>query len=182
MELHELASLAPKTLCVTDASENLSQVVRAWGEFQILPSASTVGQIEREIHIFQPDIIVVFGCRSIIPKKLLSKVPFFNLHLALLPRSRGPAPHIWSLIEGEGIGVTLHSMDKGIDTGAIIAQQPVKISLKSHTLNSAFELLLANAMLLLSLNMSDMLSGRATTLVQSGLGSSHNLQDQAVIQ
>ncbi|HET6279927.1 MAG TPA: formyltransferase family protein, partial [Polyangia bacterium] len=44
-----------------------------------------------------------------------------NLHPALLPYNRGQYPNVWSIIEGTPSGTTLHYIDEGIDTGAIIA-------------------------------------------------------------
>ena len=53
----------------------------------------------------------------------------FNVHAALLPRNRGPNPVQWALIHGEDkTGVTLHVMDNGIDSGAIVDQKSIAIS------------------------------------------------------
>lgn len=52
----------------------------------------------------------------------------FNIHAALLPRNRGPNPIQWALIhDDEASGVTLHRLDDGLDTGAIVAQIAVPI-------------------------------------------------------
>ena len=62
-------------------------------------------------HIFKEDFINIF------PKGLI------NLHFAPLPKYRGCMPVSWSIINGEEThGVTIHYIDKGIDTGDIIAQ------------------------------------------------------------
>lgn len=52
-----------------------------------------------------------------------------NLHPALLPKNGGCFPTMWSIIEGDReTGYTLHRIDKGVDTGPIIAQTVVEIS------------------------------------------------------
>lgn len=52
-----------------------------------------------------------------------------NLHPALLPKNGGCFPTMWSIIEGDKeTGYTLHRIDKGVDTGPIIAQTVVEIS------------------------------------------------------
>lgn len=52
----------------------------------------------------------------------------FNVHMALLPRNRGPNPVQWALIHGDQMsGVTLHVMDEGFDSGHIIDQESVDI-------------------------------------------------------
>jgi hypothetical protein len=43
-----------------------------------------------------------------------------NLHMGLLPRFRGMNSLEWSLFHKQKIGITLHYIDTGIDTGAII--------------------------------------------------------------
>lgn len=50
-----------------------------------------------------------------------------NLHPALLPYNRGQYPNVWSLVEETPAGVTLHYLDRGIDTGDIIAQKQVAV-------------------------------------------------------
>ena len=50
-----------------------------------------------------------------------------NLHPSFLPYNRGSNPDIWSIVEGTPAGVTLHYIDKGVDTGDIIAQKQVTV-------------------------------------------------------
>jgi methionyl-tRNA formyltransferase len=51
-----------------------------------------------------------------------------NLHPALLPAHRGPAPLFWMLRAGDATaGVTIHQMDATLDAGAIVAQAPVPL-------------------------------------------------------
>jgi methionyl-tRNA formyltransferase len=46
-----------------------------------------------------------------------------NLHNAPLPRYRGMRPINWALLNSESShGVTIHEIDEGVDTGAIISQ------------------------------------------------------------
>lgn len=52
----------------------------------------------------------------------------FNVHAALLPQYRGAAPINWAIINGETqTGVTTFFLDKDIDTGRIILQEPFGI-------------------------------------------------------
>lgn len=50
-----------------------------------------------------------------------------NLHTSYLPYNRGANPNVWSIIEGTPAGVTLHEIDAGVDTGAILAQDTVDV-------------------------------------------------------
>jgi methionyl-tRNA formyltransferase len=53
-----------------------------------------------------------------------------NCHPSYLPYGRGSMPNIWSIIQTDSTlcGVTIHKMDKGIDTGNILAQKYVDVS------------------------------------------------------
>ena len=51
-----------------------------------------------------------------------------NFHPALLPINRGWFPHVHSIIDGSPLGVTLHRIDEGADTGPVWAQKEVKLS------------------------------------------------------
>lgn len=54
-----------------------------------------------------------------------------NIHGSLLPKYRGRSPHIWSIINNEKkTGITTHLIDNGCDTGKIIFQKEIKISIK----------------------------------------------------
>jgi methionyl-tRNA formyltransferase len=49
-----------------------------------------------------------------------------NRHLSLLPSYRGAWPLFWQLANGEReVGVSLHLVDEGIDSGAVVAQEAV---------------------------------------------------------
>ena len=72
----------------------------------------------------RPDVIAVFGT-SLIRGPLLERgrLGIFNLHGGLSPQYRGADCTFWALYNGEPdqVGCTLHRIDAGIDTGALIA-------------------------------------------------------------
>lgn len=53
------------------------------------------------------------------------RLGFVNTHPSLLPHNRGKHYNFWALVEQAPFGVTLHRVDSGVDTGAIIAQAPI---------------------------------------------------------
>ena len=76
------------------------------------------------------DILVVVAFR-ILPEIIwtMPRLCAFNLHASLLPQYRGAAPINWAIINGEKqTGVTTFILQKSIDTGNIILQQPVEIA------------------------------------------------------
>lgn len=86
---------------------------------------------------FEPDLILVVGTR-IISQKVLDAVecPFVNMHTGITPLYRGVHGAYWALVENdlEHCGVTIHLVDKGIDTGEVIAQATIKPSPKDNFL------------------------------------------------
>ncbi len=82
-----------------------------------------------------PDIVVVNGTR-IISEKVLNCVnaTFINLHAGITPKYRGSHGAYWALYnsDAENAGVTVHLVDKGIDTGNVIYQSPITITEKDN--------------------------------------------------
>jgi folate-dependent phosphoribosylglycinamide formyltransferase PurN len=74
---------------------------------------------------FDPKVIVVNGTR-IISRKVLgsTRIAFINTHAGITPKYRGAHGGYWALYnnEPERCGVTVHLVDPGIDTGAIVDQ------------------------------------------------------------
>jgi methionyl-tRNA formyltransferase len=73
----------------------------------------------------QPDLISVVCFPYVFPPALLELPRYgcINLHPSLLPAYRGPAPLFWIARQDErNTGVTLHFLDRGVDTGDIVAQ------------------------------------------------------------
>ena len=48
-----------------------------------------------------------------------------NLHPSLLPWNRGYYPNFWSIFDDTPKGVSIHKIDKGIDTGDILVQKEI---------------------------------------------------------
>lgn len=71
-------------------------------------------------------VVVAYG--ALIPQAFLDLLPWWNLHFSLLPLWRGASPLQQSMIHGgKGAGITVFELDAGLDTGPIIAGQPVQI-------------------------------------------------------
>lgn len=77
------------------------------------------------IRSWKPDVIAVVAFGQILKKPLLD-LPLFgcvNCHFSLLPKYRGAAPVIASLLAGERkTGVTVMHMGEGLDDGPIMLQ------------------------------------------------------------
>jgi len=77
------------------------------------------------LRAISPKVIVVNGTR-IIAKRVLESAPavFINTHSGITPKYRGAHGGYWALANGDPdrCGVTIHLVDPGIDTGAVVAQ------------------------------------------------------------
>ena len=95
------------------------------------------------IQKFNPDLVLSYGYRYIIKEPVIElfKGRIINLHISYLPYNRGADPNIWSLLEDTPKGVTIHFIDKGVDTGDILFQRKVEINTNIHTLKTSYELL-----------------------------------------
>ncbi len=97
----------------------------------IQPSSIRTTEFSNHITKLNPDVIVVVAFGHILPKNIL-KIPntaTINIHASLLPKYRGPAPIQWAIINGEKeTGITMISMDEGMDTGDILLFSTLEIT------------------------------------------------------
>jgi methionyl-tRNA formyltransferase len=95
------------------------------------------------------DLIVSVAYPFLISSEIIDfmnkKFGIVNLHGGLLPKYRGTTPVLWAIINQEKyLGMTLHYIDKGCDSGDIIDQKKVK-NLEADTLNDVTEKLKKSA-------------------------------------
>jgi len=79
----------------------------------------------------QPDLLVLGFVTSFVPKEMigLARLGGINYHPSLLPKYRGGSAINWAIINGETeTGVSIHSIDEGVDTGPILLQEKVEIT------------------------------------------------------
>ena len=96
--------------------------------------------VQRVISAWHPELAIVFGA-SLIREPLLSLLPqgrTVNLHLGLSPYYRGSGTNFWPFVNGEleYVGATLLHLDRGIDSGPIIAHVRPEIA-RGDTVHTA---------------------------------------------
>ena len=88
----------------------------------------------------RPDIILSIGS-SIIRKPFLEipSMGVLNVHMGILPEYKGIGVTEWPIVEGRledvGLGITLHVMERGVDTGPIIMTRRIPVE-KGDTIRS----------------------------------------------
>ncbi|MEK7109619.1 MAG: formyltransferase family protein [Patescibacteria group bacterium] len=122
-----------------------------------------------------PDFIISYNYRYIIPKEMISLVSgkAINPHISYLPFNKGYHPNIWSFLDNTPKGVTIHYIDEGIDTGDIIVQKEIPIDESRETLKSSYEILQREIQKLFKENWSKMRKQEITPRPQPEGGSIH---------
>jgi methionyl-tRNA formyltransferase len=114
----------------TLSASPVKELAQAHGLPILQPEKMKQPEFLKELEQWKPDVIVVTAFGRILPKIILHLPPrgCLNVHASLLPRYRGAAPIQWAIINGESeTGLTTMLMDEGMDTGAILLQEPVPI-------------------------------------------------------
>jgi methionyl-tRNA formyltransferase len=84
----------------------------------------------------RPAGIVVAAYGQLLPQAVLKVPPLgcVNIHPSLLPRHRGPSPVSAAILAGDEVtGVSIILMDRGMDTGPVLAQREWNISPEDTT-------------------------------------------------
>lgn len=101
---------------------------------------------------FQPDVIVVAAFGQILPQSVLN-IPAngcINIHPSLLPKFRGASPAAAAILAGsEFTGVSIMLLDKGLDTGPVLARAQIPIAASDTTGSLTGKLSLIASQLLL---------------------------------
>lgn len=82
-----------------------------------------------DLRSYSPDLLLLAGA-DIVPAAVL-EVPAkgaINPHYGLLPRYRGMNVAEWSVFHGDPVGVTVHYVSPGIDTGDILEREAVEVA------------------------------------------------------
>lgn len=98
-----------------------------------------VRRTHHALTITAADLLVSYRYRHKVEPRVLAETPAVNLHMGYLPYNRGAHPLFWALAQNEPLGVTLHWMDEGIDTGAIIGQAGFPSHTRDFTMRSLYE-------------------------------------------
>lgn len=123
----------------------------------------------------KPDFIVSYNYKHLVPEEVVEAYfpKIINLHISLLPYNRGYHPNVWSFLEDTPKGVTIHLIDKGVDTGDILLQKEVFIDEDKETLRSSYLKLHREIQLLFKENWELIKTGQITPVTQEGGGTKH---------
>jgi len=104
-----------------------------------------------QIAALKPKVLVVVAYGQVLRREVLDIAPFgvLNIHPSLLPRWRGASPIPATILAGDSqTGASIIIMDAGMDSGPILAQEPIEIQPSDNTATLAERLALLSADLL----------------------------------
>lgn len=135
----------------------------------VLQTASLrLPEAKERIIATRPDLVIVAAFGMILGKWILD-LPTrgcVNLHASLLPKYRGASPISAAILAGDEVaGVTLMQMDRGLDTGDMLATSSIPIE-TNDTTESLTPKLAEVAAKLLDEHLSDILQGTITPTPQ----------------
>lgn len=108
----------------------------------------------------RPDLIITVEYDKFLDPTILTipRMGTINMHFSPLPRHRGYFPYVWSLMEDNEAGVTLHWVNEKINGGDIIAKRRIPIG-KEDTSFSLYLKLSKVGMELFKTNLHKILKG-----------------------
>jgi len=92
--------------------------------------------IQKELANYKADAIIVAAYGLLLPEGVLEAAPLgcINIHPSLLPRWRGAAPVERCIMAGDKeTGIVIMQMDKGLDTGAMLAVQSYPVDAECNS-------------------------------------------------
>ena len=132
----------------------LKKAALAWKLPVVQPVSLKSAEVVAQLAKFHPEVIVVAAFGQILPQSVLD-IPgcrCINIHPSLLPRFRGVSPVAAAILAGdEFTGVSIMLMDRGLDTGPVLARAQIPISAQDTTGSLTAKLALIAAQLLLEI-------------------------------
>ncbi len=134
----------------------------------IQPTSLRDEQAQAELAGLRPQMMIVVAYGLLLPQAVLGVPPLgcVNIHASLLPRWRGAAPIQRAVLAGDReTGVCLMQMERGLDTGPVLARAVTPIHAED-TGGTLHDRLAAMGGGLLAERLSELLAGSLTPLPQ----------------
>lgn len=114
----------------------VKQAAQRLGLAVLQPATLRDPPAQAELAALQPEVGIVAAYGEILRPAVLAIPPlgYLNIHPSLLPLYRGPAPVAGAILAGDSItGVTIMQLDRGLDSGPILAQMTVPLAPDART-------------------------------------------------
>lgn len=127
----------------------------------------------------QPSFIISFNYRHLIDRDILDAMPgrVINLHTSYLPYNRGSSPNFFSFFYNTPKGVTVHLMDKKLDTGDILCRKELFFDETRESFASTYNVLIREITELFKENWESIKTGKTIPRKQESGGSYHRMRE-----
>lgn len=131
------------------------------------------------INRLKPSYIISYNYKYLIKEDVINYMQgrIINLHTSYLPYNRGSSPNFFSFMEDTPKGVTIHRLEKGLDTGAIYVQKELVFDEGKETFSSSYSALIHAMEELFKENWDKIKTGEIEPVLQQGEGSYHTMRD-----
>lgn len=151
------------------ASSPVKRFAKEHGLSILQPATLRSAEVIASVNSVHADAMVVAAYGLILPEPLLTATAHgaLNIHASLLPRWRGAAPIQRALLAGDlETGISIMRMNRGLDTGPVIAWEGIPIAPEDDT-GSLHDKLAALGAKMIVEALKDLTSGHALALPQS---------------
>lgn len=93
---------------------------------KIVPRLDVEGEKQKLLNTVRT--LISLHCRQIFPPGVVKAIRCINFHPGFNPHNRGWFPHVFSMINGQPAGITIHEMDEAVDHGPIIHREAIAIA------------------------------------------------------
>jgi methionyl-tRNA formyltransferase len=133
-------------------------------------------QFCRDNHV---QFLISYNYRHIIQKDVLDYLfsNSINLHTSYLPFNRGSHPVLWSVLEDTPLGVSIHQIDQGLDTGPLLVQKRIISFNPNLTLRQLHYQVNQELIFLFSQNWENIRNGKYEPVPQNNQGAFHKKTD-----
>lgn len=135
--INNIKEITISKICTTNIEPNLDKYEKFAIEQNIKFEVFGKKNIEQQFIKTDEEILISVGYRFIIPNSIFETFKYaINIHPSLLPKYKGAYSGFAIIENGETeTGITAHFIDSGVDTGDIIEQIKIPISIHD-TINS----------------------------------------------
>jgi len=114
---------------VEDWDRPLAELCRRWSIDDHATTSANALDAVRYVQSHRLDLLLNTGAEILRSNIIRSaRIGILNAHMARLPAFRGMNVLEWSLLAGQQIGVTLHLIDEGVDTGNVLLFREIPIA------------------------------------------------------
>ncbi len=129
--------------------------------------------VEELLVELNPELVIISGTR-IIKSNIISCInaQFVNVHCGITPAYRGVHGAYWALYNHDldNVGVTIHLINEGVDTGGILAQKNIRVTNKDNFITYPY-LQIAESLNILMGLIEHIVEGNTNLIVRNDLNS-----------